>query len=77
MINFTPVSALIGGALIGGSAAFLLVVTDRPALTLLPLALPKAFLFVAAMLAGMVLFRFVPQDWPQYTFRGDSRPDER
>ena len=29
MINFTPVSALIGGALIGGSAAFLLVVTGR------------------------------------------------
>ena len=29
MTNFTPISALIGGTLIGGSAAFLLVVTGR------------------------------------------------
>ena len=33
-----------------------------PALTILLLGLWQAFVFVAALLAGMVLFRFVPDD---------------
>jgi len=28
--------------------------------------------FVAAMVAGMALFRIVPSDWPQVTFRRSS-----
>ena len=65
---------LLTGAAIFGIGWGLAGLCPGPALTLLPLALPKAFLFVAAMLAGMVLFRFVPDDWPQSTFRRKTRP---
>lgn len=64
---------LLTGAAIFGIGWGLAGLCPGPALTLLPLALPKAFLFVAAMLAGMVLFRFVPEDWPQSTFRRETR----
>jgi hypothetical protein len=30
------------------------------------------FAFVSAMIAGMALFRFIPDDWPQVTFRRDA-----
>ena len=67
---------LLAGAAIFGVGWGLAGLCPGPALTLLPLALPKAFLFVAAMLAGMVLFRFVPEGWPQSTFRRETRPVE-
>ena len=67
---------LLAGAAIFGIGWGLAGLCPGPALTLLPLALPKASLFVAAMLAGMVLFRFVPEDWPKSTFRRETRPAE-
>ena len=67
---------LLTGAAIFGVGWGLAGLCPGPALTLLRLALPKAFLFVAAMLAGMVLFRFVPPDWLS-TFRRDTRHGER
>jgi hypothetical protein len=31
------------------------------------------FIFVAAMLVGMALFRLVPADWPQASFRREPQ----
>jgi hypothetical protein len=67
---------LLSGAAIFGLGWGLVGLCPGPALTLLPLALPEAFIFVAAMLVGMVLFRFVPDDWPQSTFRRETRSVE-
>ena len=64
---------LLTGAVLFGIGWGLVGLCPGPALTALPLGLWQVFLFVAAMLAGMVLFRFVPADWPQSTFRRDSR----
>ena len=61
---------LLTGAAIFGIGWGLVGLCPGPALTLLPLALPKALLFVVAMLAGMVLFRFVPEITSQSTRRG-------
>ena len=67
---------LLTGAAIFGLGWGLAGICPGPALTLLPLALPKAFLFVAVMLAGMMLFRFVPEVWLQSTFSRKTKPDE-
>jgi uncharacterized membrane protein YedE/YeeE len=67
---------LMTGAAIFGIGWGLAGLCPGPALTLLPLAVPKAFLFVTAMLAGMVLFRLVPDDWPQSMLRRATRPVE-
>jgi len=59
---------LLSGAAIFGLGWGLVGLCPGPALTILSLGLWQAFVFVAALLAGMVLFRFVPDDWPQSTF---------
>jgi uncharacterized protein len=69
-------SRLIIGAALFGVGWGLAGLCPGPALTLLPLALPKVFVFVAAMLAGMVLFRFVPKNWPQSALTGNTGPAE-
>ena len=63
---------LVTGAAIFGVGWGLAGLCPGPALTILPLRLWQGFLFVAAMIVGMMLFRFVPDDWPQSTFRRDS-----
>ena len=67
---------LLIGAAIFGVGWGLVGLCPGPALTALPLGLWQVFIFVAAMLAGMILFRFVPADWPQSTFRGGPQPAE-
>ena len=64
---------LLTGAAIFGIGWGLAGLCPGPALTLLPLAFPKALLFVAAMLAGMLLFRFVPESILEST-RPETRP---
>jgi uncharacterized protein len=70
MENFTPVSGLIGGLLIGLAAALLLLLNGRisgisgivgaaPAVAALVTGLTPVFAFVAAMMAGMVLYAWV------------------
>ena len=56
---------LFTGAAIFGLGWGLVGLCPGPALTLLPLGLWPVVVFVAAMLTGMVIFRFVPADWPQ------------
>ena len=56
---------LILGAAIFGIGWGLVGLCPGPALTILTIAPWQAGLFVAAMLAGMALFRLVPADWPQ------------
>ena len=56
---------LFAGAAVFGIGWGLVGLCPGPALTALPLGLWQVFLFVAAMLAGMVVFRFIPAGWPQ------------
>ncbi|CAX22366.1 conserved membrane protein precursor of unknown function, DUF395, YeeE/YedE [Methylorubrum extorquens DM4] len=56
---------LILGAAIFGIGWGLVGLCPGPALTILTVVPGQAGLFVVAMLAGMVLFRLVPADWPQ------------
>ena len=67
---------LLTGAAVFGVGWGLVGICPGPALTALPLGLWQVFVFVAAMLAGMVLFRVVPADWLQSTFRGGPQPAE-
>ena len=60
---------LLTGAALFGMGWGLVGLCPGPALTILPLGLWQVAVFVAAMLTGMVIFRFVPVDWPQSTFR--------
>jgi uncharacterized membrane protein YedE/YeeE len=60
---------LIGGAALFGIGWGLVGLCPGPALTALTFGPWQVFVFVAAMIAGMVLFRLVPDDWPQVTFR--------
>ena len=57
MTNFTPVSAAIGGALIGLAAVLLMLSTGRIAgiSGILATLSPRVVVFVAAMAFGMVL----------------------
>ena len=68
MENFTPISALIGGAMIGGAAALLLVLNGRIAgisgIVGESLALPRGDLvwrlaFIVGLIAGPVLVQLV------------------
>lgn len=60
---------LIAGAALFGIGWGLVGLCPGPALTALTFGPWQVFVFVAAMIAGMVLFRMVPDDWPQVTFR--------
>lgn len=67
---------LLTGAAVFGIGWGLVGLCPGPALTALPLGLWQVFVFVASMLVGMVLFRFVPADWPQSTFRREAQTAE-
>ena len=67
---------LLTGAAVFGVGWGLVGLCPGPALTALLLGIWQVFVFVAAMLAGMILFRFVPADWPQSTFRAGPQPAE-
>jgi uncharacterized protein len=67
---------LLTGAAIFGIGWGLVGLCPGPAVANLPLGLWQAIVFVAAMLMGMVIFRFVPMDWPQSSFRRSPRAAE-
>jgi uncharacterized protein len=60
---------LIGGAALFGIGWGLVGLFPGPALVGLTFGPVGIFAFVAAMIAGMVLFRALPAQWPQVTFR--------
>ena len=60
---------LIGGAALFGVGWGLVGLCPGPALTALTFGPWQVFVFVLAMIAGMALFRVVPGDWPEVTFR--------
>ena len=69
-----PSRSEVDPRLLAGAASFgvgwgLAGLCPGPALTLLPLFLPKAFIFVGAMIAGMILFRFVPEGGRRSAFK--------
>jgi uncharacterized membrane protein YedE/YeeE len=61
---------LIVGAAIFGVGWGLAGLCPGPAIAVLPLGLWEPVVFMAAMLAGMVLFGFIPADWPRATPAG-------
>jgi uncharacterized membrane protein YedE/YeeE len=63
---------LIGGAALFGVGWGLVGLCPGPALTALTYGPWSVFIFVAAMSAGMVLFRAVPADWPQVSFKREA-----
>lgn len=67
---------LLAGATIFGIGWGLAGLCPGPAITLLPLGIVEAFVFAAAMLAGMMIFRLVPSGWPQSTFRREAQAEE-
>ncbi|MBF9197785.1 DUF6691 family protein [Microvirga terrestris] len=62
-------SRLITGAALFGIGWGLVGLCPGPALVGLTFGPVTIFAFVAAMLAGMALFRVLPAQWPQATFR--------
>ena len=58
---------LIGGALFGIGWG-LVGLCPGPALTAITFGPWQVVVFVAAMVAGMALFRAAPSDWPRVTF---------
>ena len=56
---------LVTGAALFGIGWGLVGLCPGPALTALPLGTWQAPVFVAAMLAGMALFRLMPAGWPK------------
>ena len=64
---------LLTGAALFGIGWGLVGLCPGPALTIVPLGRWQAIVFVAALLAGMLIFRFVPADWPQASFRRDAK----
>jgi uncharacterized protein len=62
---------LIGGAALFGIGWGLVGLCPGPALAALTFGPWQVFVFVAAMTAGMTLFRLFPDDWPQMTLRRD------
>jgi uncharacterized protein len=64
---------LIAGAALFGIGWGLVGLCPGPALTALTFGPWQVFVFVAAMIAGMALFRVVPADWPQVTFRREAQ----
>ena len=67
---------LLMGAAIFGIGWGLAGLCPGPAITLLPLGIAKAFVFVGAMLAGMLIFQLVPTGWPRTTFRREAQAEE-
>jgi uncharacterized membrane protein YedE/YeeE len=63
---------LIGGAALFGIGWGLVGLCPGPALVGLTFGPWPVFVFVAAMIVGMAVFRFVPADWPQVTFRREA-----
>ena len=63
---------LIGGAALFGIGWGLVGLCPGPALVGLTFGPWPVFVFVAAMIVGMAIFRVVPADWPQVTFRGEA-----
>lgn len=64
---------LIGGAALFGIGWGLVGLCPGPALTALTFGPWQVPVFVAAMIAGMALFRIVPADWPQATLRREAQ----
>ena len=60
---------LVGGAMLFGIGWGLVGLCPGPALVGLTFGPVGIFAFVAAMIAGMVLFRVLPSRWPRVTFR--------
>ncbi|WP_414470933.1 DUF6691 family protein [Microvirga sp. M2] len=63
---------LIGGAALFGIGWGLVGLCPGPALVGPTFGPAEIFVFVAAMIAGMAVFRLVPADWPQVTFRREA-----
>ncbi len=63
---------VIGGAALFGIGWGLVGLCPGPALVGMTFGPWQVFVFVAAMIAGMALFRAVPADWPRITFRGEA-----
>jgi uncharacterized membrane protein YedE/YeeE len=63
---------LIGGAALFGIGWGLVGLCPGPALVNLTFGPWPVFVFVAAMIVGMMVFRLVPANWPQVTFRREA-----
>ena len=63
---------LLVGATLFGIGWGLVGLCPGPALTVLPLGHWQAFVFVAAMLAGMLAFEFIPAEAPRSALEGRS-----
>ena len=63
---------LLGGAALFGVGWGLAGLCPGPALVALTFGPREVFAFVAAMIVGMAVFRLVPADWPQVTFRREA-----
>jgi uncharacterized membrane protein YedE/YeeE len=63
---------LIGGAALFGIGWGLVGLCPGPALVGLTFGPWQVFVFVAAMIVGMAVFRLVPADWPQVTLRREA-----
>jgi uncharacterized membrane protein YedE/YeeE len=63
---------LIGGAALFGIGWGLVGLCPGPALVGLTFGPWPVFVFVAAMIVGMMVFRLVPANWPQVTFRREA-----
>ncbi|NBJ10716.1 YeeE/YedE family protein [Microvirga arsenatis] len=63
---------LIGGAALFGIGWGLVGLCPGPALVGMTFGPWPVFVFVAAMIVGMAVFRLVPADWPQVTFRREA-----
>ncbi len=63
---------LLAGAVLFGIGWGLIGLCPGPALVALTFGPREIFVFVAAMIAGMALFRLMPAGWPQVTFRREA-----
>ncbi|MDG2571074.1 YeeE/YedE family protein [Vibrio parahaemolyticus] len=63
---------LNGGAALYGVGWGLVGFCPGPALVGLTFGPWQVFVFVAAMIVGMALFRLAPTDWPQVSFRREA-----
>ncbi|EIM24850.1 DUF6691 family protein [Microvirga lotononidis] len=63
---------LIGGAALFGIGWGLVGLCPGPALVGLTFGPWEVLVFVAAMIVGMAIFRLVPADWPQVSFRREA-----
>jgi uncharacterized membrane protein YedE/YeeE len=63
---------LLGGAALFGIGWGLVGLCPGPALVGLTFGPWQVFVFVAAMIAGMAIFRLVPANWPQVAFRREA-----